>query len=89
MVDPDTPTGAIGANEIDLLIERRHDGRSGREQANREAERQKENDLRRLAAVRSENAVLWAQHLRRTASTHLALARSARSRARRLENGEG
>ncbi len=74
--------------ELERMIEKRRDGRSGREQANAEAQRQREIDLKRLAAMREENRAAWITHLRKTARAHLALARSARARARRLENGE-
>ncbi len=78
----------IGPNEIESLIERRHDGRSGRAQANLEAQRIKAEDRRRHEAYREENRTLWAIHLRRLAGSYLSMARDARRRARLLEAGK-
>ena len=72
-------------DQIDKLIQ---SCAKGRKEANAEAARQREIDLKRLAAMREENRAAWIYHLRRVAGSHLKAARSARARARRLENGE-
>ena len=62
------------------------EARQGREWANQEAERQKAIDLKRLAATRSENRDAWIYFLRRSARTHLRIARDIRRRLRELED---
>jgi hypothetical protein len=62
--------------------------RKGRAQANVDAERQRAEDARKLAELREANRLAWCEHLRRTAAAHLRIARDARARARRLEQGD-
>ena len=76
-----------GEKEIDNFIANQA-RRKGADEANLEAQRQREIDLKRLAAMRSENRAAWITHLRASARAHLHIARDARRRARELERGD-
>lgn len=75
--------------ELERMIEKRRDGRNGRDKANAEAALQKAQDLRRLRAQREENRTLWIAHYHGLVRAHIRLARDARRRARALEGGGG
>lgn len=74
--------------ELERMVEKRRDGRSGREKANAEAAHQRAADLRKAAEMRQEHRVLWVEHFRRLAAANLLAARDFRRRARLLEAGE-
>ncbi len=80
MLDP--VAAERGERELDRLIEGRSKGRA---EANREAERIKAEDRRKLEEMHQENRALWCDHLRRLSANYVSLARDARRRARRLE----
>lgn len=73
--------------DLDAFINSRAQ-RKGRAQANLDAERQRAEDARKLAAQQQENRVLWIHHYRKLAASNLKTARDYRARARRLEQGE-
>ena len=78
--------------ELDKLLnraaERLGEARAGQEQANREAARLAAEDRRRAAEQQEHHRQLWCEHLRRLAAAHLQIARDARTRARKLQNGD-
>ena len=77
--------------ELDKLLnraaERLGEARAGQEQANREASRLAAEAQRRVAEQQEHHRVLWVEHFRRLAHNHLRLARDARARERKLQNG--
>ncbi len=79
-----------GEKEVDNFVERMiaNNPKNGQDKANEEAEKLRKAALARLASYREENRQAWIIHLRKTARAHLAVARSARARTRRLEQGE-
>lgn len=72
--------------ELERMVEKRQDGRSGREKANAESALQRAEDLRRLRARREEKRRLWREHYHGLVRAHIRLARDARRRARELED---
>ena len=72
--------------ELERMVEKRSDGRTGAEKANAEAALQRAADLRRLQAQREANRSAWCEHYHGLVRAHIRLARDARRRARELED---